>query len=94
MKAGKLAEAVERRSVTKLIRAKGKEPAGVVASCEGAAGTENFIMAVGELVVEYLCQIAFLANRVAGLLAAEAAKAVTAVFALALPIESEEAELK
>ncbi len=94
MKIGKLSEAVEQRSVLKRIRARGKEPAGVVAFEQEAAGTGKWNMATGELVLEYPCQIDFLANRVAGLIAAEGAEAVAVIFGLMLPTEAEEAELK
>ncbi len=94
MKTGKLSEAAEQRSVLKRIRARGKEPAGVVAFEQEAAGAEQWNMAAGELVLEYPCQIDFLANRVAGLIAAEGSEAVAVIFGLVLPAEAEEAELK
>lgn len=94
MKIGKLPEAVEQRSVVKLIRAKGKEPASVVTVGQETTPTGKRRMAAGEIVVEYMVQVDFLADRVAGLLAAEAAKAEMAVFVVTLPATAEEKELK
>ena len=94
MKLGKLPEAVENRSVVRILNAKGKEPANV-AACEIQTATEQQNRTAGaEIVLEYPEQVRFLTHRVSALLTAQGAAPLTAQVCLLLPDRQEESELK
>lgn len=97
MKAGKLAGAVEKRSVLKRTGAKGTEPAWVVRS--PLPGGECLVMATDQTELfgteqTRLLRIGALLDRVRGELAAQGAEASAFIVSLSAAPDTDEAELK